>query len=217
MAGRGHPRQPGRLGAHRGPQPPARPLEVTCLPDDRSAARNTPAMQPNSTARRDSRPASGADAGVRSPGDRRQLPHPVDAADRARCRRRGDRGGVRGAAQRRWRSDWSAPNAASATPASHSWCRAAPTSTSGCPRCWRPCTARMRSTGRAAGAAIESLSAEALHLALVLVELLPDEPEALGLAALMCLSESRRAARRTAPTVRSCRWTNKTRHRGTRR
>jgi predicted RNA polymerase sigma factor len=42
---------------------------------------------------------------------------------------------------------------------------------------------------------IESLSAEALHLALVVVELLPDEPEALGLAALMCLSESRRAAR----------------------
>src|SRR5271155_3545869 len=48
-----------------------------------------------------------------------------------------------------------------------------------------------------AGAAIESLSAEALHLALVLVELLPDQPEALGLAALVCLSESRRAARRT--------------------
>ena len=48
-----------------------------------------------------------------------------------------------------------------------------------------------------AGAAIESLSAEALHLALVLAELLPDEPEALGLAALVCLSESRRAARRT--------------------
>jgi RNA polymerase sigma-70 factor (ECF subfamily) len=32
----------------------------------------------------------------------------------------------------------------------------------------------------------------------VLAELLPDEPEALGLAALVCLSESRRAARRTA-------------------
>jgi RNA polymerase sigma-70 factor (ECF subfamily) len=45
--------------------------------------------------------------------------------------------------------------------------------------------------------AIESLSGEALHLALVLVELLPDEPEALGLAALVCLSESRRAARTT--------------------
>ena len=48
-----------------------------------------------------------------------------------------------------------------------------------------------------AGPAIESLSGEALHLALVLAELLPDEPEALGLAALVCLSESRRGARRS--------------------
>jgi predicted RNA polymerase sigma factor len=50
---------------------------------------------------------------------------------------------------------------------------------------------------QAAGAVLESLSAEALHLALVLVELLPEEPEALGLAALVCFSESRRGARRT--------------------
>jgi predicted RNA polymerase sigma factor len=48
------------------------------------------------------------------------------------------------------------------------------------------------------GAPIESLSAEALHLALVLAELLPDEAEVLGLAALVCLSEARRPARRTA-------------------
>jgi predicted RNA polymerase sigma factor len=47
------------------------------------------------------------------------------------------------------------------------------------------------------GAPIESLSAEALHLALVLADLLPEEPEVLGLAALMCLSEARRPARRT--------------------
>ncbi len=39
--------------------------------------------------------------------------------------------------------------------------------------------------------------AEALHLALVLADLLPDEPEVLGLAALVCLSEARRPARRT--------------------
>ena len=48
------------------------------------------------------------------------------------------------------------------------------------------------------GAPIESLSAEALHLALVLAELLPDEPEVLGLAALVCMSEARRPARRSA-------------------
>ena len=45
-------------------------------------------------------------------------------------------------------------------------------------------------------APIETLSAEALHLALVLTELLPDEPEVLGLAALVCLSAARRPARR---------------------
>jgi predicted RNA polymerase sigma factor len=48
------------------------------------------------------------------------------------------------------------------------------------------------------GTPIESLSAEALHLSLVLADLLPDEPEVLGLAALVCLSEARRPARRTA-------------------
>jgi RNA polymerase sigma-70 factor (ECF subfamily) len=48
------------------------------------------------------------------------------------------------------------------------------------------------------GAPIESLSAEALHLSLVLAELVPDEPEVLGLAALVSLSEARRPARRRA-------------------
>lgn len=47
------------------------------------------------------------------------------------------------------------------------------------------------------GAPIDSLAAEALHLALVLAELLPEESEALGLAALVCLAESRRPPRRT--------------------
>jgi RNA polymerase sigma-70 factor (ECF subfamily) len=47
------------------------------------------------------------------------------------------------------------------------------------------------------GAPIETLSAEALHLALVLADLLPGEAEVLGLAALVCLSEARRPARRS--------------------
>lgn len=47
------------------------------------------------------------------------------------------------------------------------------------------------------GEPVDSLSGEALHLAMVLTELLPDEPEVLGLAALVSLSEARRAARRT--------------------
>jgi RNA polymerase sigma-70 factor (ECF subfamily) len=47
------------------------------------------------------------------------------------------------------------------------------------------------------GLPIESLTAEALHLSMVLAELLPEEPEVLGLAALVCLSEARRPARRS--------------------
>ncbi|MEU0548216.1 RNA polymerase sigma factor [Micromonospora sp. NPDC005979] len=42
------------------------------------------------------------------------------------------------------------------------------------------------------------LCAEAIRLARLLVELMPDEPEALGLLALMLLTESRRGARTTA-------------------
>jgi RNA polymerase sigma-70 factor, ECF subfamily len=43
----------------------------------------------------------------------------------------------------------------------------------------------------------EDLCAEAIRLGRLLVELMPDEPEALGLLALMLLTESRRAARTT--------------------
>jgi RNA polymerase sigma-70 factor (ECF subfamily) len=44
----------------------------------------------------------------------------------------------------------------------------------------------------------EDLCAEAIRLGRLLVELMPDEPEATGLLALMLLSESRRPARTTA-------------------
>ena len=42
------------------------------------------------------------------------------------------------------------------------------------------------------------LSGEAIRLARLLVQLLPDQPEALGLLALMLYAEARRGARRTA-------------------
>ncbi|MGH3536459.1 MAG: DUF6596 domain-containing protein, partial [Pseudonocardiaceae bacterium] len=195
MAGPGHTRQPGRLDSHRGPQPPARPVEVARLPDDRPTIRSN--LRHNRVRRRrHSRSASGADAGVRPPGDRPQLPHAVDAADGARRRSGGRRGGVRGA-----RRDNGAAPGPRQTPhprRPHSVRAARPR---------RPRRTAARGVGggvrrvcnrlQAAGAAIESLSAEALHLALVLADLLPDQPEALGLAALVCLSESRRGARRT--------------------
>jgi predicted RNA polymerase sigma factor len=44
----------------------------------------------------------------------------------------------------------------------------------------------------------EDLAAEAIRLGRLLVELMPDEPEALGLLALMLLQHSRRAARTTS-------------------
>jgi RNA polymerase sigma-70 factor (ECF subfamily) len=54
-------------------------------------------------------------------------------------------------------------------------------------------------TARAGDALIrEDLCAEAIRLARLLVELMPDEPEAVGLLALLLLTESRRPAR-TAP------------------
>jgi predicted RNA polymerase sigma factor len=50
--------------------------------------------------------------------------------------------------------------------------------------------------GDRAAATAESRSGEALHLATVLADLLPDEPEVLGLTALLCLAEARRAGGR---------------------
>ncbi|MET0699426.1 MAG: DUF6596 domain-containing protein [Mycobacterium sp.] len=45
-------------------------------------------------------------------------------------------------------------------------------------------------------ASVDSLAGEALHLASVLADLLPDDPEVLGLTALLCLADARRHARR---------------------
>ena len=49
------------------------------------------------------------------------------------------------------------------------------------------------------------LSTEAIRLGRVLVDLMPDEPEAVGLLALMLLTDARRPAR-TAPTGRWSAW-----------
>ena len=53
------------------------------------------------------------------------------------------------------------------------------------------------------------LCAEAIRLARVLVELMPDEREALGLLALLLLSEARRPPA-SPPTDRSCCWPTRT-------
>ncbi len=60
------------------------------------------------------------------------------------------------------------------------------------------------------------LCAEAIRLARLLAELMPDEPEVLGLLALLLLTESRRAAR-TAPDGSSCCCPTRTARAGTAR
>ena len=59
------------------------------------------------------------------------------------------------------------------------------------------------------------LSAEAIRLGRVLVELMPDEPEAVGLLALMLLTDARRPARTAPPTARWCASPTRTAPRGT--
>jgi RNA polymerase sigma-70 factor, ECF subfamily len=60
----------------------------------------------------------------------------------------------------------------------------------------------------------ERLSAEAIRLARALTQLMPDEPEALGLLALMLLHDTRRSARSTARAT-SFLWRNRTAPAGT--
>ena len=63
----------------------------------------------------------------------------------------------------------------------------------------------------------DDLCAEAIRLGRLLAELMPDEPEVLGLLALMLLIESRRAARAPAPTATWCCWPIRTARCGTAR
>ena len=97
-----------------------------------------------------------------------------------------------------WPSAWCGPRSAFATRASRSCCPSATDLAERLPAVLEAVYGAYAIDWQLAaeGAPIETLSAEALHLALVLAELLPDEPEVLGLAALVCLSEARRPARR---------------------
>ena len=95
----------------------------------------------------------------------------------------------------------SAPSARSATPRSRTASRPTPSCPTGCGPCSPSSTSSStRATPRPTGDDLvrADLCAEAIRLARLLVELMPDEPEVLGLLALLLLTESRRAAR-TAP------------------
>jgi hypothetical protein len=96
-----------------------------------------------------------------------------------------------------WRSDWCGQNGGFASRASRSWCPDRTDLAERLPSVLEAVYGADAIDWPGHGEPVESLSGEALHLATVLTELLPDEPEVLGLAALVCLSEARRLARRT--------------------
>ena len=134
---------------------------------------------------------SGADARRADRADAARSLRPDDRRDRARLSQH---------ARRRSRSASSAPRARSATRGSPIRCRRAPICRIGSTAC---CTSiyLVFNEGYAASSGESltrhDLSAEAIRLGRLLVELLP-EPEAMGLLALMLLHESRRAARASA-------------------
>ena len=74
-----------------------------------------------------------------------------------------------------------------------------------------------RATPRPSGADLlrQNLCAEAIRLARTLAELMPDEPEALGLLALMLLHDARRDGARRRRTATSSRSTSRTARAGT--
>ena len=103
--------------------------------------------------------------------------------------------------RRRWRSGSCAPRRRSRPPAFPFACRRRTCCPTGWPRCWPSSTSS--STRATAGAA--SLPRRRFRLGRALVELMPDEPEAAGLLALMLLHDARRDARRARRGARAAR------------
>ena len=146
-----------------------------------------------------SRSSAGADAGLCAPGDRRQLPHAADAADGARHRRRRHRPGLLDAALPRWPNGWSALNAESAMPASRSWFRRARSFDERLPAVLEAVYgARCDRLAAGAAGAIRSnrWPLRRCILRRSWSKCCPTNPRCSGLAALVCLSEARRPARR---------------------
>ena len=151
--------------------------------------------------RRNPGPPPRADVRLRPSRDRRRHSCPIDSASGARSGRRDHRFGVPRHLRRPWASGSSVPRTRSAKPVSHS---ASPSA--------RSYPARLDTVLAAIYAAFtegwtdpggtdvvrRDLTEEAMFLARLVTEFLPEEPEALGLLALMLYAEARRRARRQA-------------------
>ena len=220
VAGARRPGQPGRLDHDHRPEPGDRPAAPAASGSPRSeellargrdrveAAAIEPAMQHDRG--RDEpdpgRPAA-ADLHLLPPGAADGRPGGADPADARRARRRPRSPGPSSSRSRPWPSGSSGPSARSATPGSRTACR-------------RPSSLPERLDGvlrvlylvfnegyaATSGDALirRELCAEAIRLARVVVALLPDEPEAAGLLALMLLHDARRDARVRTAASWSC-------------
>ena len=162
----------------------ARPAEVGPVKDDRLRLIFT-CCHPALAAERPGRPHP---ATARRAADRRDRPRLPRA--------RGDDGAAPGAGEEARSAPPTSPTVSPATPS--------------CPTGSRPVLAVVylvfnegyAATTRRRRWSATDLCAEAIRLARLLVELMPDEPEALGLLALLLLTESRRPPA-SAPTARS--------------
>ena len=146
--------------------------------------------------RRHSRPAPRPDVRLRPPGDRGERARAADPADGARAQRRGRSPPPSSPRPPRWPSGWCARRRRSAQagiPFS------SPARAKTCPTASPPCSTPSMPHSPKAGPIPQEPTlrdatsrAKPLFLARLAAELMPDEPEALGLAALMFHAEARR-------------------------
>ena len=202
VAVRGTAAEPGRLDHHHRAQPGHRPAAPRGGPRRQArsggaAARRGRADRGGPRARR---PAA-AHLHLLPPGARHRPPR---SRSRSGCSAGSPRPRSRAPSwcrSRPWPSGWSGPRPRSGTPGSRTASRPRPTCPPGCPACSRSSTSsstRATRRVRARPLARADLCAEAIRLGRLLAQLMPDEPEVLGLLALMLLTESRRAARTSA-------------------
>ena len=207
LAARRHPRQPRGLDHPGRPQPCDRPAP----PRPQPAREDRDPRGTGGAAAAGAHPRGAGGAATEIEDDRLRLIftccHPALAQEARvaltlRTPRRPQHAGDRPRLPGRGEHDGAAPgpgrNARSRRPGSPTRSRTRSRCPSGSPECWRRSTwSSTRATSARASADLVrvELSTEAIRLCRLLVDLLPSEPEAKGLLALMLLTDSRRLAR----------------------